>query len=244
MTAVVYDYPKSSCDCYCCECKVITAEGTGLPTNMSVRDCTTPKYYSCGNNLEFSSKVGPSDKLGINKLNPQVYSSNRAHDFEKTICKGSYCETSYRTGDPRLYNPIRWTSLELDHPPLSGTIPLRDVNTDENLNKYGQNYKEYGDVNAGQIMYYTDSSIEEPFFPPVFSTSANVTSYLYKDPMGAMKPHYKRNPLTCDNPITSSRCKGYEGGLSWMEDSNNHRDDIISLQMAKMNQTRWSPRWS
>jgi hypothetical protein len=245
MTAVVYDYPKSSCDCYTCDSNITPSVGVGRPTNTSVLGCQTPEFYKCGgNNASFSNSLGPNPKHGIAPINPQVLTDNRATDFTETVCKGRGCDVSYYSEDPRLIDVIRTSTLALDKPPIDGSIPLRDVNTDERLNCYGANYKGYSDINAGQVMYYIDKSIEDPFFSPVFATTAETTGYLFQDPMGAMKPHYNRTPITCDNPITRSRCKGYEGGLSWIQDSGNQREDIISKQMSFTNQQKWASRWA
>ena len=244
MTAVVYDYPKSSCNCYSCEGKAPPSLGEGRPSPMSVRGCKIPDYYSCdGNNVEFSSGLGPTSACGIDKMNVQVYADNRASGFIKNVCDGSMCEISYDSLDPRLINAPRWSTLALDAPPIDGSIRLDYINHDKKLDGYGQNYTGYSDINAGQIMYYTDKSVEGPFVEPVFASTANVTGYVYRDPMGAMKPHYQRTPLTCNNPITESRCDGFEGGLSWLRDSNNQREEIVALQMAKMNQSKWGARW-
>lgn len=58
-----------------------------------------------------------------------------------------------------------------------------------------------------------------------------------------MKPRYERKPLTCTSHLNTTR-NNYSGGLSWIEDSQEFREDIISKQMAKNNQQRWEPRWT
>ena len=60
--------------------------------------------------------------------------------------------------------------------------------------------------------------------------------------MGALKPQYPRSPLVRTNPVGPTR-DNYQGCLSWMQDSLEHREDLIGLQMRKINQQRYAPRW-
>ena len=76
----------------------------------------------------------------------------------------------------------------------------------------------------------------------MFATTAEVTGYIYRDPMGALIPRYERTPIEYINPITAPRC-GYECGLSWLHDTTNQREDIMSKQMSRMNSEKWSARW-
>jgi hypothetical protein len=60
--------------------------------------------------------------------------------------------------------------------------------------------------------------------------------------MGSLKAHYEREPLISNDPINTDK-KYYKGGLSWIEDSQEHREDLLSKQMSKHNWERWAPRW-
>jgi hypothetical protein len=60
--------------------------------------------------------------------------------------------------------------------------------------------------------------------------------------MGAIKPHYERVPLKCNDYLTSEK-RIYDHCLSWMDDSTSFREDIMSLQMSKMNEQKWTSRW-
>ena len=68
-----------------------------------------------------------------------------------------------------------------------------------------KNYKDYRDINAGQITYYIDKSIEDAFYKPIYENNAFDTGYLYKDPMGGIKPQYERNPVIWDNVLNTKR---------------------------------------
>ena len=44
------------------------------------------------------------------------------------------------------------------------------------------------------------------------------------------------------NPLTAKK-DHYGGCLSWIEDSLEHREDIMSLQMRKQLEQKYEPRW-
>ena len=75
--------------------------------------------------------------------------------------------------------------------------------------------------------------------------------------MGAMKPQYDRIQQnkcnissehlteTTNSTNSISTCnKGEEYCLSWMKDSQNHREDLLARQMRKRNEQRYAPRWT
>ena len=243
MTNVIYDYPKSSCNCYQFTDNKYDFPVKGHPTNMSVLNCDFPKSYD----KLFRKDQEPRLQKGQITLNPEVVTQKYASDFQKVNCpnnKKSGCPvTQYASMDPRLISSAHTGQVQtLDVPPITGTVNLSNLLYDPVLDNYGQGYKDYSDVNAGQIMYYIDKSQDDPYFHPNFVTSATATGVLYKDPMGAIKPRYNRKPLINNNPMGPER-SNYEGCLSWMEDSLSHRQDLLSLQMRKRNQERYEPRW-
>ena len=247
MANIVYDYSKSSCECYGCTSKNYHFPENDDPTNMSVSNCDFSDYYKCYDKKLFGQNQEPSLKSGLDNINPQVLTQKFADDFQKIYCPDnnniSCPSTQYASMDPRLISAEHSGQvLTFDRPPISSEVKLNNILDNKALDKYGQNYRNYSDINAGQIMYYIDKSLEDPYFPPNFITSATATGTLYKDPMGAMKPQYNRKPLLDDNPIGPER-NNYEGCLSWMQDSLSHRQDLLSLQMRKGNQERYVPRW-
>ncbi len=244
MVDVVYNYPKSSCDCYNCDNKEYEDQTEGYPSNLSVLNCKVDKSFDCRNNKEFRSDIEPINKIGTIPINPKVITQNFAKDFE--LAESSYhCPEQQYTayGDSRLVNAARAQTTTLSQPPTDGSMRLNQLAGSTYLDNFGQNYKSYADINAGQIMYYNDTSIEDPYFRPNFITSAKTDGLLYKDPMGAMKPQYTRVPIKDDNPLGPKRDE-YDGQYSWMQDSLNYRQDIMSLQQRKSNQQRYIPRWT
>jgi hypothetical protein len=226
MADILHRYPQSSCPCWECDKKKYHLD-KGPPSNLSIPYCLTPDIYDCYNEYIFKENNTPGFGL-------------------VETCVSSCPKYSYLSADPRLSVPVRGIRVPIDKPPLDSTILLKDIYNDD-LKNYGQNYNTYSDINAGQIMYYTTKSLEDAYNEPVFNGLANTVGVLYKDPMDNIKPHYERFPVgKQNNPMTESRCDmdldGY--GLSWLKDSSNQRQDLISKQMSTINQQRWAPRWN
>lgn len=244
MANIIYNYPKSSCTCVDCNTKTYNFSNKGIETNLSVRDCEISPYYDCVNKRLFKFDTEPKEEIGYTYLN-KLWSSSYDPSFEKISCNNNDkgCKTVYASTDPRLIDVARGGQiLTLDRPPLNSKIKLDDINTDVKLNCYGQNYKTYSDISEGQINYYIDNSISDAFYKPNFLNKAYSIGTMYKDPMGAMKPQYDRVPKIQKDCLDTIE-GGYDGGLSWIEDSSEHREDLLARQMRKRNEQRWSPRW-
>lgn len=245
MANIIYDYPKSSCRCYNCTDTAYSYESTGLPSNMSVVNCEIPAMYDCYNNLPFGCDIQPQDNHGYTMINPQVFDQQYSSDFQSVKCpeKQGCPEVQYASKDPRLISVAHSGQvLTLDRPPITNNIQLKNISQDKSLDGYGQKYSTYSDINAGQIAYYTNKAQEDAFFLPNFTISARVCKSVYKDPMGALLPTYQREPLKNNNPLDTKK-DTYEGGLSWIQDSMEHREDLMSRQMGPQLEQRWLPRW-
>ena len=205
---------------------------------MSIRNGNIPKDFDFFDRLQFRERVEPKKQNGFTILNPEALISKYADDFYP-IDYGR----RWGSRDPKLFSASHDQVLTFDCPPIEGRIPLEKISTDNSLNGYGKNYRTYSDINAGHITYYIDKSIEDPFFEPLYANKALSSGELYKDPMGGIKPQYERRLLVQNDPINMDR-SSYNGCLSWMEDSQEHREDLLSKQMRKYNQQRWEPRWS
>jgi len=245
MANVIYDYPKSSCRCYKCADSTYTCATSGTPSNLSIRNCEIPTMYECYNSKLFRNDIEPQDKYGYSTVNPQVLDGKTSEDFQRVECsrEKSCPKTQYASKDPRLISVAHGGQvLTLDRPPMDSTPQLKDVSQDKRLNHYGQDYRTYSDIDGGQYLYYINHAQEDPFFSPNFTISSRVEGGLYRDPMGAFKPDYQRKPLKCNDPLNTEK-DSYEGGLSWIQDSLEHREDIMARQLAVRNQQRWQPRW-
>jgi hypothetical protein len=241
------DYPQSSCLCYKCTNKGYPLMCSGVPTNLGVYNCEVPAYFECYDRLKFREDIEPNPKEGYYYINPQVVTDKMpSMEFQQVKCEdpsNPNCKVGYISSDPRLIYSPYGTTMMLDTAPMDSSIKLGDIYDDPRLCNYGQGYRTYSDITAGQITYYIDKSIEDPLFSPNFVSSARVTGELYQDPMSALKPEYNRYPLKCNDPLTSEK-QNYEYCLSWMQDSTEFREDLMSLQMRKRNQERWEPRFT
>jgi len=214
------------------------------PTNLSVNNCYINKTLDLYNKEYFNNNLLEKKQRFI-YINPQVIYDNISQDFIPINHNYNNSENNWISNDPRLLNAAHGQQmLPLDRPPLESIqYKLNDLAHITNLDFYGQNYKTYNNINAGQILYYTDTEIENAFFSPNFVSTASPISFIYKDPMGSIKPQYFRIPINNNNLIGQFPREKYPGGLSFIDDSTNHREDIMSLQMSLINRQRWDPRW-
>lgn len=237
---VIYNYPKTSVTQCDFDGKL---NELGIPTNMSVVNCDFENTNF--ERVKFRQNLEPALKSGFVNLNPQSRTEKYAKDFYPILSSSTQgcSKPQYAALDPRLYSSGENILCPLNLPPITSKIYLDQLLIDKSLDNYGQKYNSYSDVNAGQIMYYINRGEEDPFTTPVFAVSAMADGYVYKDPMDSYKPEYIRRPIKCDNPIGAPERSDYEGGLSFMEDTLNFREDIIARQMAKSNQSSWGMRW-
>lgn len=249
---------KSSCDCYTCTDNT-PLPNQGIPTNMALYNCDFSPFDCNNNNIIFNQTLNPQQKSGCGIINPQVYKDKVSPGFQTLIgaphCNTNVCQKNYKNGiigicpgpqvfqnDPRLHEAVRGQWITLDQAPINGSVNLNQLPINPLLDNYGQYYSSYADINAGDIQYYVDTSIQQPFFEPNFATSNGVISSVYQDPMGAIKPQYDLKSIKCDDP-TGPRRNNYRGTLSFIQDTMDHRQDLMSKQMYKTNEQRYVPRY-
>ena len=232
-------------NCNCSYPKDTPDINVGRRSNMSLRDCRVSKPLGgCINEEIFAQAISPPDPDGpIQYLNPEVYQDKYAPNFY-AVKQQSTGDTLYTALDPRLQLNTRGGLIAgLDRPPVQGTFPLKDV-YNESLRGYGQDYKGYDDIRAGDIQYWVDDSFESPTFTPVFTQSAEVTGSVYVDPMGGIKPQYYRKPVVMSNPLTTRGDQmNFAPNLSFLTDSTEHREDIMIKQQIPMNQSDYTYRY-
>lgn len=242
---IVYDYPKTSCWCADCAHEDPQLDNKGHPSNLSAANCDLDPW-KCQEMIPTTAGHQPDFKSGITWLNPSAWGDMTAvNEFERITCPHNTpeCKVVYASTDPRLYDIPRVQHMTLDRPPLDATVALKDIYTDPSLENYGKTvYNGYDDIKAGQILYYIDKEIAGPFFSPNFENPSLATAGVFQDPMGGMKPQYDRTPLTHQNPI-NTKTNNYNG-LSWIQDSGEHREDMMARQLWRQNQQNWSNRWA
>jgi len=236
-------YTETLCDNGTCEQKYQVNQG--FKSNLSVNGCEIPTYFKCYDKVELNNSIQPVEETeGAYLLNENVYLNKYAKNFDKVPCKiGSCNEGTYLSMDPRLYSVTSNTYLPLDRVPITGKVKLKDI-YDKKYDTYSTGYVPYEKIEDGQIAYYIDKSIASSFYKPVYSEKCGEQAVLYKDPMSSMKPEYNRIPtMNTENPTTEDR-KSFPYGLSFLQDTQSHREDLISLQQRKNNQEKWSARWT
>ena len=250
MNDTIDTYPQSSCPCYEARPKnSFPKDNKGVPTNLSVRrqplnQPPVPEYFDFYNTRTFKQTQEPHPRSGGYWFNPQAY--KEAPGFKAFNCT-NYPNTVYTAYDPRLLNSMTADIIALDRPPTESTVRLADV-YNEDLRGYGKNYKDYKDISAGQITYYIDKSIEDPYFSPVFEISSYVEGQVYQDPMNSIKPAYYRQPLVSSDPLKNNMRNFSK--LTSINDSTSFRENIMGGTsnagglMATMNRQKYSARWT
>ena len=254
---MIHDYPKTSCKCYkfaeTSNSKNNTSSNLEInntpdnsknntPSNLAINNCQIPDLLNFYNTQNFNQTIEPTNNSGYIILNPTALSEKFSNNFQELDFPNSQGAKKYVSCDPRLISPIHNQILKLDRPPVESKMQLSDIPTDKSLNNYGQNYSSYNDINAGNIVYYKNKELENSYHTPNFTNSSHITGYVYKDPMDSLKPIYHRKPVKMSDHLNTKKDK-YDGGLSWIQDSNEHREDLISHQMSKRLQQKWESRW-
>lgn len=159
--------------------------------------------------------------LELNTL--QSYDS----DFSPHVCRHPSCRSLvWISPDPRLLSAIRAQRLVLDSPPLNGKVNPTQVYDDSLVYRAPFTYPSFEAIRNGQLRYYVSEDLTPPFIDVLFSTpSTAVIRQKYVDPMGSCKPHYERCSTDAPNAC-----------LSWINDSQLHREDLMSRQVWRRNQ--------
>jgi hypothetical protein len=225
--------------------KVIIKKGimSKVRTNLSIDDCDYNNDQYCARKPFLCSGVPCCDGGGVDVLNPELYVENAANDFVR-VDKSACGRKGWTSEDARLKNPRTGNiPLVLDKRPLDMSVGEHDVYT-QKCEDFKTGFTPYKDIKKGQITYYVDRDIAPPFTSPNFENCASVTGYNWVTPMNGIWPRYERKPLKCRNYLETDTCRcDYLGGLSWIEDSNEQRENIMASQMDKINRMKWESRW-
>jgi hypothetical protein len=225
----------------------MTTINNSRASSLPFDDCKYNNNWYGARHPFLCSSAGP-DSCGAPKvsvINPDLYKQNVAEDF--ILVPETHCgNAGYTSEDARLKHPLRGNiPIELDKRPMD--MEVEAVNTNDVYSNKWEEWKtgfaNYRDLNRGQITYYVDQELAPPFNHPNFENKASVMGYTDVTPMNKIKTTYKRTPLKCRDCFqTQCRCY-YLGGLSWIEDSNEQREDIMASQMWRINENKWESRW-
>jgi len=132
--------------------------------------------------------------------------------------------------DPRLIDVMRGYRQDLNVPAFDGTLLSTDRDVPTSI--CPRYYDSYKNIHGGQVFYYKDDYLTQPYFSPNFQLRTRVEPSVFQDPMGSLKPQYTRIP--------SPQSYGYISDYTFDQDQLGYREDLMSLQMRKMNQNNWS----
>lgn len=90
----------------------------------------------------------------------------------------------------------------------------------------------------GQIQYYVDPSMTNPFFAPLFPENTRALGAVYIDPMNNTHYDFRRSTGSC-GPKQSLNCD--DCGIAEFRDSQNHREDMQASIMRKRNRVEFEP---
>lgn len=97
-------------------------------------------------------------------------------------------------------------------------------------------YQDVKDIKSGYIEYFPQKrQIQDVFAKPNFANDCKIDASLYFNPMGSVMPDYKRT-MVKNNVKAPNQ-------LTWIQDSNEQREEIMALQMRKMNRTMYETKW-
>jgi hypothetical protein len=166
----------------------------------------------------------------INQLGLQAMEDYVMKDMTSGENKKGY----YYVYDGRVVDAPRSIRMTLDQPAMVGAVDMDQVAYFDNSN-YGGTYKTYSDIKNGQIAYYVNQDISQPFFNPVYTLSSFVDKTIRVDPMDSPKPEYIKTPIT-STFHSVSKDQATRDELSF-------REDLMSRQQNLYNRTSWTNRW-
>lgn len=161
----------------------------------------------------------------------QISSLNHLGLMDKKGYQKEQCGIIY-DNDARVVDQ-RGMRIILDRPALVGEVNMDDVYNIDNKG-YGGTYETYNQINNGNVMYYVDQSVSQPFYDPVYTLSSTVKKEILLDPMTNPKPEYSK---TVDSTLYGVVNDQYA------RDQLTFREELMSRQQNLYNRTSWTNRW-
>lgn len=210
-----------------------------MPFKIDKGPSNQPCGCNCPCNCKFKVDVQPrvleNNQRPLNVLGPR---------FQK-----GYYETKngFMISNPKLIDPVRAVSMDLDRPHLTSYVEVGNTPTDEIYSKdfqpignNGQPYGSYFDVRGGDIQYYTIDDTSLTYYQPNFIHPTMVFHNVFQNPMGV--DYYEYNREGAPN-YSQNWCEPREYD-SFAHDSILHREELMERQMRKINGQRYAPRFA
>jgi len=115
-----------------------------------------------------------------------------------------------------------------------GTIDYDRI-FDPRFTGYGDPYRSYLDVDKGNISYYYGDV--DAYRHPNFISRSKVDFIEDREPMGKIRPMYRREKPMCLNEAIE------QAETRFMNDTTTFREDLMGSQMAKRNSEMWQMRY-
>jgi hypothetical protein len=211
-----------------------------LPSQLMYKTDIQPPLFPNNQNI-YLNVIGPmlQNDCPYNAYAPKVNESCRNKAGTATLGSANACGVSYVSSNPKLYDSVRAQALMIDRPPLTGELPVGDVKHDQiytkRIQRYGGEYKEYSDIVGGNVLYYIPQESRDAYREPVFVTTATVAHVLVQDPMGVVRPEYRR---TSQSQYDWDKCNQDQCD-SFTHDSLEFRQELMEKQMRKRNEQEY-----
>jgi hypothetical protein len=118
------------------------------------------------------------------------------------------------------------------------TIPeLSKIYNYKEANDYRtKSYQDVKDIKSGYITYFPQKrQVKDVYTKPNFVNDSKIDGSLYLNPMGSVMTTYTRT-MTKNNLQKPDQ-------LTWIQDTNENREELMSLQMRKMNRSMYETKW-
>lgn len=259
-------------ECTGCKSKNLNIHKYGVPTSLGMRNNDYKSYFIDDNYQQFKKVIEPTEWDEYIPFNKDCWKKSYHPNFDKVDARNtkSYANLydknashheNYNNGvlgykstknvysskefDGRLVSvPHGGEILALDHPPLYESMPVNDsIYTDSKMELYRTKvYQDYTDIKAGNRLYYIPDTHSDAYYLPNYTIPMNMEGVLYKDPMGAIIPYYIRTPLITYDVLDTK--KNNYGELTWIRDTQENREDMMSLRTRYINKKRYNPRYT
>jgi hypothetical protein len=246
------NYPQSSCPSSECppykEYNFVAESNNAYPCSIGVPSCKKSLNQEyCQSNTVIRQTIQPPLEGGKKHFSVPL---NKGLPLDKKWYipvqsdLSTQCKVSYAGLNPILYDAPRAQRLLLDQPHYTGEVAVGNVPHDKIYTKYysnyGKNYSNYEDITGGDIQYWLPENGGDAYAEPVFTTPALVDHVIRVDPMGVVRPEYKR---LSTKQYDWDQCN-QDSCDSFTHDQLEFRQELMEKQMRKRNEQEYDYRWA
>ena len=190
---------ESSCNCVIdnCDQRIETRVlENGTSTNLFIPDCRKPSGFNCNQSLIFRQDVQPQNRHGYDIINPRAFSEKQASGYYEFPCNIDSCEKRvFTSNDPtshqRCARGAASRSRQTTHKQQHKISDTRHRQRTRQLREWLPNILRH--QRRRRFIFIQTKHKRIPSTCRCSTQKPNVTSILFRDPMGAYKPHYERH---------------------------------------------------